>query len=182
MGPTPRRFESRVKCLASSSATFAQSRKYSTGRRSPLTSKSAKRAMISHARSMAYCSMLASASTCQLSNHTRPFHVRSMRIRDRSVAPLPLACQLIFLLGIILAIPFRRLVRCDHIHLSGRFIDQSLFFPYTLNLPFSRSNRLQLPTPHSRDRFLRQQAFELWIRCSEYQMGETQEGGWKIFG
>jgi len=105
-----------------------------------------------------------------------------MRIRDRSVAPLPLACQLNLLLDRSIYLPFRRLVRCDHIHLSGRFIDQSLFIPYTLNLPLSRSDRLQLSTPHSRDRFLRQQALELWIRCSEYQMGETQKGGWEIFG
>jgi hypothetical protein len=92
---TPRRFESRVKCLASSSATFAQSRKYSTGRRSPLTSKSAKRAMISHARSIAYCSMLARASVRQPNTTKSISDLRSMRIRDFSVAPLPLAIQLL---------------------------------------------------------------------------------------
>lgn len=71
-----RRFRS-VKCLASSSATFAQSRKNSTGSRSPFISVSAKRAIISqlwrqrngslatksYARSIAYCSIFASASS-----------------------------------------------------------------------------------------------------------------------
>jgi len=137
---TPSRFESRVKCLASSSATFAQSRKYSTGKRSPLTSKSAKRAMMSHARSIAYCSMFARASADQQDTTKRIRDLRSMRIRDFSVAPLPLAIQL--LSNWVGDIPLRRLVRSHHIHLSWWLINQSLFIPYTLNLPFTRSDRL----------------------------------------
>jgi len=136
-----------VKCLASSSATFAQSRKYSTGNRSPLTSKSAKRAMISHARSMAYCSMLASASNHQY--FTRPIlYSRSMRIRDLSVAPLPLSCQSNVCRRGTMDIPLRRLVRRHHIHLSRWLINQTLFIPYTLDFSLARSDRLQFTTPH----------------------------------
>jgi hypothetical protein len=159
---TPNRLDSKVKCLASSSATFAQSRKYSTGRRSPLTSKSAKRAMISHARSIAYCSIFANASGCQRLITRYESDSRSMRIRDFSVAPLPL---IVSLLSATCArdIPLRRLIRSHHIHLSWWLINQSLFIPYTLNLPFTRSDRFQFPTPHSRYSFFGQKAFQLGI-------------------
>jgi hypothetical protein len=91
--PTPRRLDRSVKCFASSSATLAQSRKNSTGSRSPLISKSANRAMISHARSIAYCSIFARASRRQREDvqHNQDISLRSIKIRDFSVAPFPLS-------------------------------------------------------------------------------------------
>jgi hypothetical protein len=158
--------------LASSSATFAQSRKYSTGRRSPLTSKSAKRAMISHAKSIAYCSIFARASVGQSASAGLTHEASGSEIVQLRLFLLMVSSQLELTMK---NIPLWRLVRSYHIHLSRRLINQTLFIPYTLNLPLARSDRPQFPTPHPRHCFLGKETFQLGIRRPENQVSEAKQ-------